>query len=95
MQVLPAVVEAMGATTIPVMIDGGFRRGNDVLLALALGAKFVFVGRPLAVCGDRRRRSRRARARSRCCKDEIDRDLALLGIRSPSARSRGDLVRKF
>ena len=28
------------------MIDSGFRRGTDVLKALALGAKFVFIGRP-------------------------------------------------
>ena len=28
------------------MIDSGFRRGTDVLKALALGAAFVFVGRP-------------------------------------------------
>ena len=29
-----------------VMMDSGVRRGSDVLKALALGAKFVFVGRP-------------------------------------------------
>jgi L-lactate dehydrogenase (cytochrome) len=33
------------------MIDGGFRRGNDVLLALALGADFVFLGRPFDYAG--------------------------------------------
>ena len=32
---------------MPVMLDGGVRRGTDVLKALALGATFVFVGRPL------------------------------------------------
>ena len=31
---------------IPVLIDGGFRRGTDVLKALAFGAKAVLVGRP-------------------------------------------------
>ena len=31
---------------IPVLIDGGFRRGTDVIKALAIGAKAVFVGRP-------------------------------------------------
>ena len=38
------------------MIDSGFRRGTDVLKALALGASFVFVGRPFnfasAVAGE-------------------------------------------
>lgn len=42
---LPAVVQALG-DDYPVMLDSGVRRGNDVLLALALGARFVFVGRP-------------------------------------------------
>ncbi|MCC6586682.1 MAG: alpha-hydroxy-acid oxidizing protein [Bryobacterales bacterium] len=43
--VLPEVVEAVGGK-IPVLIDSGFRRGTDVLKALALGAKAVCVGRP-------------------------------------------------
>lgn len=42
---LPEIVERMGGK-IPVMVDGGFRRGTDVMKALALGARFVFVGRP-------------------------------------------------
>ncbi|MBX3531038.1 MAG: alpha-hydroxy-acid oxidizing protein [Rhizobiaceae bacterium] len=44
MRVLPAAVAAAGG--MPVMIDSGFRRGTDVLKALALGAAFVWVGRP-------------------------------------------------
>lgn len=42
---LPRVVDAV-AGRIPVMLDSGIRRGTDVLMALALGAKAVFVGRP-------------------------------------------------
>jgi isopentenyl diphosphate isomerase/L-lactate dehydrogenase-like FMN-dependent dehydrogenase len=42
---LPEVVEAVGGR-IPVLIDGGFRRGTDIFKALALGAKAVCVGRP-------------------------------------------------
>ena len=44
LRVLPRIVEAAG--DMPVMVDSGFRRGTDVLKALALGARFVFVGRP-------------------------------------------------
>jgi L-lactate dehydrogenase (cytochrome) len=52
---LPAVIEAAG-DRIPVLIDGGVRRGSDVVKALALGAKACLVGRPqlwgLAVAGE-------------------------------------------
>jgi L-lactate dehydrogenase (cytochrome) len=44
LRVLPRVVAAAGG--IPVMLDGGIRRGTDVLKAIGLGASFVFVGRP-------------------------------------------------
>jgi isopentenyl diphosphate isomerase/L-lactate dehydrogenase-like FMN-dependent dehydrogenase len=43
--VLVEVVEAVGGK-IPVLIDGGVRRGTDVLKALALGATAVGIGRP-------------------------------------------------
>jgi isopentenyl diphosphate isomerase/L-lactate dehydrogenase-like FMN-dependent dehydrogenase len=42
---LPEVVEAVGGR-IPVLVDGGFRRGTDIFKALALGARAVCVGRP-------------------------------------------------
>jgi len=42
---LPEVVEAAGAR-MPVLVDGGFRRGTDIFKALALGASAVCVGRP-------------------------------------------------
>jgi 4-hydroxymandelate oxidase len=52
---LPAVVEAVDGEA-EVLIDGGFRRGTDVLKALALGARAVLLGRPflwgLAVAGE-------------------------------------------
>ncbi|MFN8231976.1 MAG: alpha-hydroxy acid oxidase [Actinomycetota bacterium] len=44
---LPEVVEAV-AGRVPVLVDGGVRRGTDVLVALALGARAVLVGRPAA-----------------------------------------------
>jgi isopentenyl diphosphate isomerase/L-lactate dehydrogenase-like FMN-dependent dehydrogenase len=43
---LPEVVEAV-AGRIEVLVDGGVRRGTDVVKALALGAKAVLVGRPV------------------------------------------------
>lgn len=42
---LPEIVEAVEGR-VPVLIDGGFRRGTDVFKALALGATAVCVGRP-------------------------------------------------
>lgn len=43
---LPEIVEAVGER-VDVLVDGGFRRGTDVLKALALGAKAVLIGRPI------------------------------------------------
>jgi isopentenyl diphosphate isomerase/L-lactate dehydrogenase-like FMN-dependent dehydrogenase len=42
---LPEVVQAVGGR-IPVLVDGGFRRGTDIFKALALGARAVCIGRP-------------------------------------------------
>ena len=44
LEVLPAIVDAVGDTSV-VMFDSGIRRGSDIVTALALGAKFCFVGR--------------------------------------------------
>jgi isopentenyl diphosphate isomerase/L-lactate dehydrogenase-like FMN-dependent dehydrogenase len=53
--VLPEIVDAVGGR-MPVLLDGGIRRGTDVLKALALGARAVLIGRPcawgLAVAGE-------------------------------------------
>ncbi|TWD79541.1 4-hydroxymandelate oxidase [Kribbella amoyensis] len=43
---LPEVAEALTGTGTEVYVDGGIRRGEHVLAALALGARAVFVGRP-------------------------------------------------
>ena len=79
LRALPDVINAAGK--MAVMLDGGIRRGTDVLKALSLGASTVFVGRPLmfaaAVAGEAGVRHGLALLRS-----EIDRDMALLGVRS-------------
>ena len=79
LRVLPGIVAEAGAMTV--MMDGGVRRGTHVLKALALGASFVFVGRPFffaaAVGGERG-----VAHGIRLLRDEIDRDMALLGIRT-------------
>jgi isopentenyl diphosphate isomerase/L-lactate dehydrogenase-like FMN-dependent dehydrogenase len=55
-EALPEVVDAVKGR-IPVLIDGGFRRGTDILKALALGAKAICIARPylygLAAFGQR------------------------------------------
>ena len=76
-----------------IMVDGGIRRGTDVIKALALGAHFVWVGRPFlyaAIAGGEAGVQRAIAL----LKAEIDRDLALLGIRKLSEIT-PDLVRKF
>jgi 4-hydroxymandelate oxidase len=46
LEALPAVVAAVGESA-EVYVDGGVRRGSDVVLALALGARAVGIGRPV------------------------------------------------
>ena len=43
--VLPEIVEAVGGR-MPVLVDSGFRRGSDIVKALAIGARAVCIGRP-------------------------------------------------
>jgi L-lactate dehydrogenase (cytochrome) len=91
LRTLPEIAADAGAMTV--MLDGGIRRGTDVLKALALGAKFVFIGRPLlyaAVVGGEAGVQRALTL----LRDEIDRDMALLGIRNIGEIS-SDLVRKL
>jgi isopentenyl diphosphate isomerase/L-lactate dehydrogenase-like FMN-dependent dehydrogenase len=44
--VLPEIADAVGGK-VEVYVDGGIRRGTDVLKAIACGAKAVFIGRPV------------------------------------------------
>ena len=72
----PLVGEAGG---MAVMLDSGIRRGTDVLKALALGADFVFVGRPFlyaaALGGEAG-----VRHATTLLSNEVDRNMAMLGL---------------
>jgi 4-hydroxymandelate oxidase len=46
-EALPRIADVVG-DKMPLLVDGGVRRGTDILKALALGAKAVLVGRPYA-----------------------------------------------
>jgi L-lactate dehydrogenase (cytochrome) len=89
LRMLPAAVSEAGAMTI--MLDSGIRRGTDVLKALALGAKFVFIGRPFlyaaTIAGEAG-----VRHAAGLLREEISRDMAMLGISSPSEMTRDHLV---
>lgn len=77
---LPSAMAIAG--DLPVLIDGGFRRGSDVLKALAIGARFVFVGRPFlhaaAAAGETG-----VRHAIRLLRAEVDRNMAMLGVTRP------------
>ncbi len=77
LRVLPDVVAAV--PQMPVMIDGGIRRGTDVLKALALGAKFVLIGRPFNYAASIGGEAGVAHAIA-LLSDEILRDMAMMGI---------------
>jgi 4-hydroxymandelate oxidase len=86
---LPEVADAVAGRGA-VLVDGGVRRGTDLVKALALGAQAVLLGRPvlwgLAVGGE----SGVARVLG-LLRDEFDLALALAGCRSPAEATR-DLV---
>lgn len=93
LRVLPHIVQAVG-NSMPVMMDSGIRRGSDVLKGLALGARFVFVGRPFnhaaAVAGEAGVSHAIALLR-----DEIDRNMAMLGVNRCAELNAGRLIPKW
>jgi L-lactate dehydrogenase (cytochrome) len=79
LRVLPAIAAQAGNMTV--MMDSGVRRGTDVLKALALGAQFVFLGRPF-LCAAAIAGVPGVAHAIRLLREEIDRDMALLGVPS-------------
>ncbi len=92
LRVLPGIVAA--CPEIPIMLDSGVRRGSDVLKALALGAKFVFVGRPLgyaaAVGGEAG-----VNKAIELLKLEVSRNMAMLGVTSLDEMDASFLIRSL
>jgi len=89
---LPDVVQAV-AGDVPVLVDGGVRRGTDVLKALALGARSVMIGRPylwaLAVDGEAG-----VSRMLELMRQELTVSMSLLGVKSLSELSEDLLVRQ-
>jgi L-lactate dehydrogenase (cytochrome) len=77
---LPEIVAAVG-DGVTVMMDSGVRRGTDVLKALALGAKFVFVGRPFNYAASVGGQDG-VRHAIDLLRGEVRRNMALLGVTS-------------
>lgn len=76
LRALEKIVPVAGGMTV--MLDSGVRRGSDVLKALALGAKFVFVGRPFNYAAGIAGEAGVLHAVT-LLKEEVDRNMAMLG----------------
>ena len=88
---LPYVVKAVNGK-IPVLVDGGVRRGTDVLKCIALGANAVLIGRPmlwaLTIGGEKG-----VQAALESLKDDIELSMALLGCRRVDEVDEGCVMR--
>jgi (S)-mandelate dehydrogenase len=80
LDILPAARQAVGSR-IEILVDGGIRRGTDVIKAMALGADAVMIGRA-ALYGVAAAGRDGARRSLGILRDEIHRDLGLLGTPS-------------
>ncbi len=92
LEALPAVVAAVGHRA-EVLLDGGVRRGTDVLKAVALGARAVMIGRPyvygIAAAGERG-----AAGVLEIFRTEMERSLSLMGCPSVQALDRSWVLRR-
>jgi isopentenyl diphosphate isomerase/L-lactate dehydrogenase-like FMN-dependent dehydrogenase len=78
-ELLPAIADALGGRTT-LLVDGGIRRGTDVLKAVALGADAVMAGRAVLwglACGGQAG----AETALRILREEIELGMTLLGVR--------------
>lgn len=86
---LPAIRAAV--PDMVVIVDGGIRRGTDVLKALALGADFTLVGRPFLYAAATDGADGVSHAMTLLA-EEVDRDMALLGVNSIAELREVELV---
>ncbi len=84
--VLPEIVDAVGGRA-PVLVDGGFRRGSDVLKALVFGATAVLVSRP-ALWGLASYGADGVQTVLELLQTELARDMAMLGAANAGALNR-------
>jgi isopentenyl diphosphate isomerase/L-lactate dehydrogenase-like FMN-dependent dehydrogenase len=89
---LPEVVEAVDGS-VEVLVDGGVRRGADVVRALALGARAVLAGRA-PLWGLAARGEQGAREVLELLREEIELALVLLGCPSPADVTRSHVMRR-
>lgn len=89
LEALPEIVSAVGKR-VTVLVDSGFRRGSDVVKALALGANAVQIGRP-GLYGIAAGGQAGAELALTIFRDEIRRVMALLGCNSVAELSRAYL----
>jgi (S)-mandelate dehydrogenase len=82
LEMLPQIAAAAGSR-LAVLVDGGFRRGSDIVKALALGADMVLLGRA-AMYGVAALGEPGAHLALQILRSEVDRVLALLGCPSPA-----------
>ncbi|KAK0179654.1 hypothetical protein PV327_005388 [Microctonus hyperodae] len=88
--VLPEIVKVVGGR-VEIYLDGGIRQGTDVFKALALGAKMVFIGRPM-IWGLAQGGEKGAKAVLELMKKDIDQTFALTGCRSVADITRNMVV---
>jgi 4-hydroxymandelate oxidase len=90
LEVLDGIVEVV-AGWIPIIVDGGFRRGTDILKGLAFGAQAIGIGRPilygLAADGEEG-----VKTVVRAIAAELIRVMAMTGVKDPSSAHKGIIL---
>lgn len=91
LRILPRIIDAVPDSLV--MIDSGIRRGTDVMKAMALGAKAVFIGRPFNYAATVGGEAGVAHAITLIC-DELKRDMGLIGVTDITALALSHLFYK-